>query len=103
MLENETFINYASEIGRRKNADDYYDFANSKFDLENFKDYFIIQTYIQNSDWMGIWWGLNNTKLWRPQTEDGRWRYVIYDTDAAFGYFGTWLGDNYIDYARQLH
>ena len=82
------------------NADDYYNFVNSKFDLDNFKDYFIIQTYIQNSDWMGIWWALNNTKLWRPQTEDGRWRYVIYDTDAAFGYFGTWLGDNYIDYAR---
>ena len=26
LLENETFINYASEIGRRKNADDYYDY-----------------------------------------------------------------------------
>ena len=58
------------------------------------------QTYIQNSDWMGIWWGLNNTKLWRPQTEDGRWRYVVYDTDAGFGYFGTWVEDNYIQAAR---
>ena len=78
----------------------YYDFVNSKFDLDNYKDYFIIQTYIQNSDWMGIWWGLNNTKLWRPQTEDGRWRYVVYDTDAAFGYFGSWANDNYINWAR---
>ena len=78
----------------------YYSFVNSKFDLDNFKDYFIIQTYIQNSDWMGIWWGLNNTKLWRPQTEDGRWRYVVYDTDAGFGYFGAWFTDNYIDMAQ---
>ena len=79
---------------------DYYNFVNSKFDLDNFKDYFIVQTYIQNTDWMGIWWGLNNVKLWRPQTDDGRWRYVLYDTDAAFGYFGTILSDNYINWAR---
>ena len=29
------------------NDDQYYDFINSKFDINNFQDYFIIQTYIQ--------------------------------------------------------
>ena len=80
--------------------DNYYNFINTKIDLNNLQDYFIIQTYVQYSDWMGIWWGLNYVKLWRPQTEDGRWRYVLYDTDAGFGYFGSWVNDNYINWAR---
>ena len=36
-------------------------------------------------DWLGIAWGANNIKLWRPQTEDGKWNYVLYDTDGALG------------------
>ena len=72
----------------------------SRFDLNNYMDYFIFQTYIQNMDWLGIAWGLNNVKLWRPDTTGGKWRYVLYDTDAAFGYFGQNIYDNYLDYAR---
>ena len=51
-------------------------------------------------DWLGIAWGLNNVKLWRPDTVGGKWRYVLYDTDAAFGYFGQNIYDNYLNYAR---
>ena len=72
----------------------------SRFDLDNYIDYFITQTYIQNMDWMGIAWGLNNVKLWRPDTTGGVWRYVLYDTDAALGYFGQSIWDNYINAAR---
>ncbi len=72
----------------------------SRFDIENYIDYFITQTYIQNMDWMGIAWGLNNVKLWRPDTLGGVWRYVLYDTDASFGYFGQNIWDNYINAAR---
>ncbi len=72
----------------------------SRFDIDNYIDYFIIQTYIQNMDWLGIAWGLNNVKLWRPDTNDGKWRYVLYDTDASFGFFGQNIYDNYLSYAR---
>ena len=51
-------------------------------------------------DWLGIAWGLNNVKLWRPDTTGGKWRYVLYDTDAAFGYFGQNIYENYLNYAR---
>tara|TARA_B100001093_G_scaffold511223_1_gene578642 strand:+ start:134 stop:1990 length:1857 start_codon:yes stop_codon:yes gene_type:complete len=78
----------------------FMDIFSSRFDIENYIDYFITQTYIQNMDWMGIAWGLNNVKLWRPDTLGGVWRYVLYDTDASFGYFGQNIWDNYIDAAR---
>ena len=34
-------------------------------------------------DWLGIAWGWNNIKLWRPDSLEGKWRYVLYDTDGA--------------------
>tara|TARA_B100001287_G_scaffold19152_1_gene14170 strand:+ start:1550 stop:4789 length:3240 start_codon:yes stop_codon:yes gene_type:complete len=71
-----------------------------RFDLNNYIDYFIYQTYIQNTDWLGIAWELNNVKLWRPNSLNGKWRYVLYDTDAGFGYFGQSVYENYINYAR---
>ena len=78
----------------------FIDIFSSRFDIDNYLDYFITQTYIQNMDWMGILWGLNNVKLWRPDTLGGLWRYVLYDTDASFGYFGQNIWDNYINAAR---
>jgi hypothetical protein len=51
-------------------------------------------------DWLGIAWGLNNIKLWRPDSMEGKWRYVLYDTDASFGYFGQNIYANYLYYAR---
>lgn len=72
----------------------------SRFDLNNYIDYFIFQTYIQNQDWLGIAWGLNNIKLWRPDSLGGKWRYVLYDTDGAFGYFGQNTSANYLYLAR---
>jgi len=78
----------------------FIDVFSSRFDIDNYLDYFITQTYIQNMDWMGIAWGLNNVKLWRPDTLGGVWRYVLYDTDASFGYFGQNIWDNYINAAR---
>jgi len=72
----------------------------SVFDLDSYIDYFIFETYTQNSDWMGIFWGANNIKLFRSDELDGKWRYAMYDMDASYGYFGAGLSDNYIDYAR---
>jgi len=82
------------------NDPNFIDLFSSRFDIDNYIDYFIFQTYIQNQDWLGIAWGLNNTKLWRPDTTAGRWRYVLYDTDAGLGHFGQSIYQNYIELAR---
>ncbi|MEM7162766.1 MAG: CotH kinase family protein [Bacteroidota bacterium] len=78
----------------------FYNLFQQNFDADNYIDYFAVQTYIQNMDWMGIAWGANNIKLWRPQTSFGKWRYMLFDTDAAFGYFGQNVFQNYIEFAR---
>lgn len=51
-----------------------------QIDIENFIDYYIVETYFGNMDWPG-----NNVRLWRPQTEEGKWRFLLYDLDATIG------------------
>lgn len=81
-------------------SDDFVEIFSSRFDLDNYIDYFVFQTYIQNRDWLGIDWGLNNVKLWRQDTIGATWRYMMYDTDFAFGLYGGNIYQNYIDRAR---
>ena len=64
-----------------------YDQVRTMVNIENFIDYHAAQIYFDNTDWPG-----NNIKFWRPRTPDGRWRWVLFDTD--FG-FGIWNAANY--------
>jgi len=81
-------------------APNFVEVLSTRFDLENYIDYFVFETYIQNRDWMGIDWELNNIKLWRQDTLGATWRYMMYDTDFAFGLYGGNIYQNYIDKAR---
>ncbi len=56
-----------------------YAYLNTQMDIQNFMDYKIAQIYFDNQDAGG------NIKYWRPRTEDGRWRWIIYDTDWGMG------------------
>jgi len=56
-----------------------YNNLTKMIDVNNFIDYEISQIYCDNTDWPG-----NNIKFWRPQTSDGIWRWILYDTDFGF-------------------
>ena len=47
-------------------------------DVDNFMTYQITQIFIDNQD------GGGNIKFWRPRTQNGRWRWILYDTDWGF-------------------
>ena len=53
-----------------------------RMDIDNFIDYTICEIFIGNTDWPG-----NNIKFWRPRTPEGRWRWILFDTDFGFGLF----------------
>ncbi len=67
----------------------YFEHVSTLMDIENFMDYQIAEIFIRNHDWPG-----NNIKYWRLRTDsyqpnapyghDGRWRWLMYDTDGAF-------------------
>jgi hypothetical protein len=54
-----------------------YDYVASKVDIDNYIDWVCMEIYTVNSD-------LGNIKFWRPQTADGKWRWILYDLDWGF-------------------
>ncbi len=48
-------------------------------DIDNFINHNITQVYIDNGDAGG------NIRFWRPRTSDGKWRWILFDTDISFG------------------
>jgi hypothetical protein len=57
--------------------------VDTKLDLKNFTDFFVVQTFISNFDWIGEQTG--NMRLWRQQGEEGKWRYILADLDYGMG------------------
>ncbi|MDQ3193329.1 MAG: CotH kinase family protein [Bacteroidota bacterium] len=71
----------------KSNPDDpeFYTNSSKLLDLENFTDYFLTEIHYGNDDWIDHTTSCNNIKLWRPQLEAGRWRYMMYDLDKGLG------------------
>lgn len=77
--------------------EDNYTYISTQLDPENFADYYITETFIDNRDWPH-----NNVELFRKKTEayepgatygqDGRWRWILKDTDLSLS-----SGEGYIN------
>ena len=75
-----------------------YAYIQTRIDTDNFADYNVSQIYLNNTDWPG-----NNIDWWRKQTgayepsapygHDGRWRWMLYDTDFGFGLSGGYTNN----------
>ena len=53
-------------------------------DCGEFANLMIMNLYFNNRDFPG-----NNIVMWRPKTNDGRWRWIAKDTDFGLGLYGT--------------
>ena len=85
-----TYRNYLSDEDKDIRDSTHYAHIKTLLDVDNFIDYNIVNIYIANRDWPG-----NNREFFRYQTEfnpdagsgrDGRWRYMLIDTDYGFGH-----------------
>ena len=63
-------------------------------DIQSFMDYITVETYINNSDWANG--GSNNWEAWHSKTvnpdlpkADGKWRFILYDTEFSTGLYGS--------------
>ena len=72
-----------------------YEHIKSKIDILNFITYEETEIFVNNLDWP-----YNNIKFWKPRTPNGKWRWIIYDTDYGFGLWNaTNYWDNSLEYA----
>ncbi len=58
--------------------EEHFEHVGNQMEIRNFTDLQITQIYIDNQDAGG------NIKFWRPMTEEGKWRWVIYDMDWGY-------------------
>ena len=79
------------------NDESHYKYITDRLDIDNMLEYFVFQMYIANTDWPGA-----NNKVWRKRDntnpsvpyEDGKYRYVLYDTDCGMNKYGDFRFNN---------
>lgn len=67
-----------------------YDHAKSFYNTGSLIDYFILNSYVVNADWLN--W---NTAWWRGTNPDGdkkKWRYTLWDMDNTFDHGANYTG-----------
>ncbi len=92
--------NYVLEVAERglTNLNNFREFC-ELVDIDNLMMYYAIQIYVDNKDWPG-----NNFKAWRyypsegeevtSEYLDGRWRFLLFDAEFAWGLYGNGYRDN---------
>ncbi|MCC5917713.1 MAG: CotH kinase family protein [Cryomorphaceae bacterium] len=93
-------------ISNNLSNDSLFAEVEKQMDIEDFTDYAITGIFSRNTDWP-----VANIKWWRkrvpytpnaPRGHDGRWRWLLYDTDFGYGLSGG-IGDvdhNTLNHAR---
>ncbi len=66
-----------------------YNNIKSLIDIDEYINYQVLQIFIDNRDWPG-----NNVKLWKDKRANGKWRWILYDTDFGFA-FPSWMTKHY--------
>jgi hypothetical protein len=56
-----------------------YNYVKSKMEIDEYINYMITELYVGNIDWP-----YNNIKYWKEQSSNGKWRWILYDTDDSF-------------------
>ncbi len=67
---------------------DNYEYIQTKMEINSFLDWLISEIYFNNTDWP-----TNNVMMWRPKTDEGKFRWVLFDLDWSYGYQRTRKGD----------
>ncbi|WP_164891016.1 LamG-like jellyroll fold domain-containing protein [Botryobacter ruber] len=88
--DNLHYLEMLDYIGKTDLSNDAnFEGVKTRMDVDNFLDYFSAQIYNGNDDWPH-----SNIDFWRarvpydpnaPAGQDGRWRWILYDADRAFG------------------
>ena len=55
-----------------------FEFLSDRVDISSFMDYIGSQLFFSNIDFP-----VNNVRMWRPASENGKWRFLFFDCDAC--------------------
>jgi len=61
-----------------------YEYISSKIDIDEYINFMITQIFIDNRNWVTV-----NMKWWKENKQNSKWRWLLLDTDRAFGEEGV--------------
>jgi hypothetical protein len=93
----ENYDNLISFINNNNLSDtNNYNYVNTQMDIDNYIIYMLTEMYAANRDWFP-----GNTKFWREQTDNSKWRWFLNDLDYSYGLFEIeTVSMNMIDFVR---
>lgn len=61
-----------------------FQYIDQNIDVQEYINYLTAEIYYANTDWPG-----NNTKFWRQRSTNGKFRWILWDTDFGFGLYSN--------------
>ncbi|MEA1876944.1 MAG: CotH kinase family protein [Bacteroidota bacterium] len=65
--------------GHDMSIEENYSFAKERMQIGEYISYYLTQVFYANHDWPA-----GNIKYWRPRRDEGKFRWILFDTDLAF-------------------
>lgn len=89
-----TFLNNLSQMDPNDPAT--FTYIDQNIDVQEYINYLTAEIYYANTDWPG-----NNTKFWRQRSTNGKFRWILWDTDFGFGLYdgASWPTHPTFDFA----
>ena len=77
---NENYLDILSFVEENDlSIQENYDFVESQIDVYDMINYYASEIYMNNYDWPS-----GNLRIWKSTDLDNKWRWIMYDLDAAF-------------------
>lgn len=81
--DNSAWVTYKNTLATlNPNDPATFDFIDSHIDVQEYINYLVTEIYVANTDWPG-----NNVKFWRQRSTNGKFRWILWDTDFGFGLY----------------
>lgn len=81
--DNVTYRNLENYMASHSlSPDENYNYVAERIDVNEYINYMIIEMFFANLDWPG-----NNIKYWRHRSEEGKWRWMLFDLDFTLGIY----------------
>lgn len=61
-----------------------FSYIDEHIDVQEYINYLVAEIYYCNTDWPG-----NNQKFWRQRSTNGKFRWILWDTDFGFGLYSN--------------
>lgn len=96
----DAYINYKNTLaGMNRTTPEAFAFIDQHIDVQEYINYLVAEIYFANTDWPG-----NNMKFWRDASVNGKFRWILWDTDFGFALYegSSWATHPTLNFATAI-